>query len=500
MKRSTKLILLLMVAVALGCGYLAVQNFSEKETVETADASYPLLDEAQVVGMSWSNGEETFTLEKQDDAWVLAGEPDFPMNQTVAADMAAAMEGLTATRQLTGVESLEDYGLDAPLFTVTLTLADGSALTVEQGDENALSSQHYVKVSGDDSVYLVSDAPANTFALDREDMMATEALGTVGDLSTIVLKTPTSEQTFRYEPDASDRYVNADTGKLMDTEAVESFAEAAAAIQWTGVVSYTVDDEALIAYGLDEPMTELYITSSGETEDENGDEVYTTYEYSLLLGGFTSQGDEVYAMVKDGSMIYTIAESDANPIFQAVQGSLESNQALAVDWDNLSSMSLMQGSETITVNRRTATAATSDADAQTAETADSDAEATAEAEETADAEAAAEVEETADAEADETADAEADESTDQWQVDGVDVDAEQVTRIIDLLSALETSDIDAPSDASDYLTLAFVEADGATVTMTLQDESADAYAVAGEAKTVPAAAIDEVARLMRHLK
>ena len=472
MKRSTKMILLLMVAVALCCGYLAVQNFAQKETVETADVSYPLLNEQAVTAMTWTDGDETYTLEKQDDVWSLTGNEDFPVDQDAAQDMADELESMTASRQLTGVESLADYGLENPVFTVTVTLEDGSEVTISQGNENSLASQDYVQVSGDDSVYMVSDAPADVFDVSLDDLMTIEDLGTVADISTIVLKTPTTEHTFRFASGATTRYIEEETGKLLDTELVESFAADAAAIEWSSVVSYSATDEELVAYGLDDPVTALYITSTDETEDADGETVNITHEFSLLLGGFTSDSSEVYAMIDGGRMIYTIAEEDANPIFKALQGSLESNLALVVDWDDLTEITLMMGADAVTVSKTSVEAAVE-----------------------VDAEGEAE----ADEESDDTAEAET-EIVDQWQMDGVAVDEELLERAIDLLQTLETSAADEGSAAEDYLTLAFVEADGDTVTLTVQDTGADAYGVSGEAKTVPAATIDEVARLFRHLK
>lgn len=460
MKRSTKMVLLLMVTVALCCGYLAVQNFSQKESVETADTDYPLLNGQAVTAMTWFNGEEFCTLETAGDIWTLAGNADFPVEQDMAQDMADGLEALTADRQLTGVESLSDYGLEEPVFTVTVALADGSEVTISQGNENSLAEQVYVQISGDDTVYMVDDAPADIFDLSMDDLMAVEELGEVADISVIVLKTPTTEHTFRREDGETARYIEAETGKLLDTELVETFASDAAAIQWSGVVSYSATDEELVAYGLDDPVTSLYITSVEETEDADGEPVITTHEFSLLLGGFTSDSSGVYAMIDGGRMIYTIAEADANPIFEALQGSLESDQALAVNWDELTEMTLMMGGDTVTVEK-----------------------------------VSVEVEVVA-----EDSDAEETEIIDQWQIDGAAVDAELMERAIGLLAAMETSDDEESSAAGDYLTLAFVEADGNAVTMTLTDDSADAYGVSGEAKTVPAATIDEVVRLIRHMK
>lgn len=473
MKRSTKMILLLMVVAALACSYLAVQNFSQKETVEAADVEYPLLSGAEVTAISWASGDENISLEQQDGAWTMADDAAFPVDQEKAADMAADIGSLTARRQLTGVESLADYGLDAPLFSVTVSLADGTAATIEQGGDNSLSGQTYVRVSGDDSVYLVDDAPAEILDAARDDLLAMESVPEIGDIMTIELSSHETVRKIRYE--SGDNYVDPDTGKAMDAEAVSTFIDMLTGIQWTGVASYTATAEDKANWLLDDPVAKVVVSSTITEELEDGGVDIQVVEYTLIIGNVTEDNENVYAMIDaDSSMVYTLANADAEAVYDALQGSLESAQVIAVDWGELQQLSLMMGAQTIHVEKVTVEAPTETEN--TAEDGTSDGE-------------------TADGAVVEEAPVE----TEQWQMNGTAVNEQLWNRLTALIDGLEFAEAETVSGADEYLVLAFEAADGSAKTLTLVDESADAYGIANEPKTVPADVIDEIVRILRHL-
>lgn len=480
MKRSGKLILLLLVAVLLCGGYLAVQHFTQKETVETEEVEIALLNaEADdVVELSWALDGETVSLQKTDAGWTMEGDGAFPVDQTTARQLADDMAGLTANRQLTGVETLSDYGLEEPTFAVTVTLADGSWYLISQGSLNALSNDAYVQISGDDSVYVVSDAPADSFDLGLEDLMALEVLPEIGDVMDVHLSTPEKELTVRYQAAGSDAYVDVDTGKQMDADAVNALIDALGAIDWTGCISYAATDEERIACGLDEPTAEVRVTFTSELAGEDGETTLETGEYGLLLGGTSSDDGSVYAATAaDSSMIYTISSDDAQTIYDALDGGLESAKVFSVDWEDVAQVRATVAGEELVIAR----AADEPEAAGTAEAAP-DEEAT---EATADAETAG---------ADEAADTAA-----AWLANGMAVDAEMWARFTEAVDALETTEAESEGEGDVLLTLAIERSDGMIQSAEILDSSADAYALAGEARTLDAAAIDEIVRILRHL-
>lgn len=455
MKRSGKMILLLLVAVALCGGYLAVQHFSQKETVEAEDVQISLLDaEAEdVTGLAWEMDGEAVTLKKEDGVWRMDGDDAFPVDQEKAQQLADSVANLTANRRLTGVETLSDYGLEQPTFAVTVTLAGGDWHLISQGALNALSGDAYVQVSGSDDVYIVSDAPADTFDMGREDLLAMEALPQIADVMQIDLSTPEGTQTLRYVASGTDSYEDAETGRLMDADAVSAFVDALNAINWTGCVSYDAGDDARTRFGLDAPTAEVRVRYTTETDSgaDDGETVAADGEYVLLLGGTSSDDGSVYAATAaDSAMVYTISSADAQTIYDAIDGGLESNRVFFADWDDVTAVRASAGDVQLTIAR-------------------------------------------AEPEADEP-----DESPSGWQVNGQPVDAEIWSRLTDAMDALESAEADAADAGDAILTIEIEQEDGTTQRVTFLD-GLDEYAIRSEPCAVDAARIDEILRILRHL-
>ncbi len=489
MRRSGKMILLLLAAVALCGGYLAVQHFSQKETVEAEDVQIALLDaEAdEVTGLSWALDGETVSLQKADGRWTLDGDPDFPVDQEAARKLAEAVAGLTASRQLTGVETLADYGLEEPTFAVTVTLADGEWRLISQGALNALSGDAYVQVSGDDSVYIASDAPADAFDMTRSDLLAMEALPEIGDAMRIELTSPERGLALRCRSAGSGNYVDEATDRAMDGDAVEALIEALNAIDWTGCVSYAATDAERTQFGLDEPTARVRVSFSTERESggDDGETTVESGEYALLLGGTSSDDGSVYAATAvDSPMIYTIGSEDARQIYDALDGGLESAKVFSADWDDVAEIRVRTGDGEMRIER----------DAASPDGANEQAETTAEPEATVEDTAEAEPESTEQPESTEVPEAQS-----AWLLDGQRVDAELWTRFTEAIDALESTAADEEGAGDALLSVEIELADGAVQSAEFLDSGADAYAIRGEAKAVDAAEIDALLRVLRHL-
>lgn len=464
MKRSGKMILLLLVAVALCGGYLAVQNLAQKEVVEAEDVQIKLLaaEADEVTGMSWALDGETVSLEKADGQWVLDGEPDFPVNQEAAQKLAQAVADLTANRQLTGVETLSDYGLEEPTFAVTVTMADGEWRLISQGERNALSGDAYVQISGDESVYIVSDAPADAFDVTRSDLLAMETLPEIGDVMRIELTSPERALSLRYRSAGSGNYVDEATDRAMDDDAVEALIETLKSIEWTGCISYAASDEERMQFGLDEPTAQVKVSFSTEQEsgEDDGETVLESGEYSLLLGGTSSDGGSVYAAAAaDSGMVYTVSSEDAQKIYDALDGGLESARVFSVDWDDVAQIRVSVGDSQLLIERGAQDEAQPEA----------------------------------------TEEPEATEAQSEWQIGGQSVDAELWTRFTEAIDALEGAATEVEGAGDALLSVEIELSDGAVQSAEFLDTDADAYAIRGEAKSVEAAKIDEILRILRHL-
>ena len=79
--------------------------------------------------------------------------------------MRTALMALNAKRSL-APQAGEDYGLDSPQLTVTVTAA-GQSTTLTFGAENPVTGDLYAQKAGDDAIYTVSGNKAACFQLDK---------------------------------------------------------------------------------------------------------------------------------------------------------------------------------------------------------------------------------------------------------------------------------------------------------------------------------------------
>ena len=148
MKRGSKLLLLCGALVVLGASYVAVRQLAVdpdelEETISLAGPSSPQ-------SLTWTDDSGTLTLNHGESGWSYADDSAFPLDQTVPEDMTAALSAAAATRQIDTPESLEDYGLDAPVLTITAQDEDGTEYSYAFGDVNELTGEYYLLYNGEE--------------------------------------------------------------------------------------------------------------------------------------------------------------------------------------------------------------------------------------------------------------------------------------------------------------------------------------------------------------
>ena len=79
--------------------------------------------------------------------------------------------GVAAPAVVEAPEDLSQYGLEEPFRTITAVLSDGTQVVIYAGNKSDLLSEYYIKVEGDDNVYLVSSNIVTDFDKDPEDFI-----------------------------------------------------------------------------------------------------------------------------------------------------------------------------------------------------------------------------------------------------------------------------------------------------------------------------------------
>ena len=168
-KRRT-LGLLVALAALLGAALWAVTQSnaaSQAASSAAAEGSISLLalSSQDLESIQYTYQGQTFTLQYDSGSWTLAQDPDYHLDASACNTMVTALSTLKAKRQLTP-QAGEDYGLENPELTVTVTAA-GETATFLFGAQNGVTGDQYLCREGEQTLYTVSGSKSACFALDK---------------------------------------------------------------------------------------------------------------------------------------------------------------------------------------------------------------------------------------------------------------------------------------------------------------------------------------------
>lgn len=323
MKRSRKMLLLLAVLAVFAGGYAAVSRIGSQKTTQVSEqtGSFALLDTQAdgITAVSWTDGEETVAFERRDGAWVKTGDEGFPVNQDALDALAGRAAALTATRELTDVSERGDYGLNEPVFTLTVTVDGGGTIAIAQGDETPFEDGYYVSVTGRDAIYTVSDPLEDDFLLTLGE---TAQMESIPEADTVMRVTVGAAVDAIYD-EAGASWHDARTGESLDGTETRSLVSDVKALSWSALVSASASDGELSEWGLDEESATVVTLYDGDGPVR-----------TLLLGGEDSGGDR-YARLPDSRMVYTLEGSDVDDILTASIDTLWQKYPVTLEFDEL---------------------------------------------------------------------------------------------------------------------------------------------------------------------
>lgn len=171
MKKKQMVILVALLAVlAAAYGLLSFSNKKAQEEEESKTVQVTDLGEIKAFSYAAPEQEELH-FKKNSSGWVCTNDKSVSLNQTYPDNIADTFSSLTATRKLEDIDSLEDYGLEDPAYTVTLTPENGEKTVVKIG--NQTGEEYYLQVKGEEQVvYTVASSVAGTLDYSLEDMEA----------------------------------------------------------------------------------------------------------------------------------------------------------------------------------------------------------------------------------------------------------------------------------------------------------------------------------------
>ena len=353
--------MLLAVFAAVSITAVLVSRHEEKvERIKNSGETILSIPTDTVTALSWTNEEGTFSFTK-DEIWTYDEDSAFPVDEEKIDELLAQLEDFAAAFVIDDVEDYEQYGLDEPVCTISITVGEES-YTVELGDFSKMDEQRYISI-GDGKAYLVSHDPLDEFDAVLQDMILDDTIPEF-DTAKQIAFTGTENYTITYDEDgtsicADDVYFT--DGKPLDTDNVNEWLTALMGLGLTDYVSYNVTDEELQTFGLDE--SDLTITLDYSNSDEDGTETdfgtlvlhlsqnpeeLAAYEKALANEEDKLPDVTCYARVGDSQIVYSITQTEFDKLTAVFYDTLRHQKLFTADFDTVTSMDVTLEGETYT--------------------------------------------------------------------------------------------------------------------------------------------------------
>ena len=363
MNRSKKLYILLGVLVVACVATFAVMQMEErKEQIKETGEIILELPTESLETLSWEYNEETLAFHK-DETWIYDEDENFPVSEEKVNELLEQFQSFGAAFIIEDVEDFGQYGLDAPVCTISLSTAE-QTYKVKLGDYSKMDSQRYISI-GDGNVYLVKHDPLDKYDAVLSDMIDHDEIPSFDHVTKIQFA-GAETYSITYQEDSTDSYSTDDvyfaqrSGKNLplDTSKVDSYLRSITNLNPVNYVSYNVTDEELQTYGLDAP--ELTITVDYTSEGEDGEETADTFvlyvspdpeDVKTAEEVETGEETEISAYIRAGEspIIYKVSSSSYKKLAAASYNDLRHPEVIWADFSDIQQIdiSLEGGSYTL---------------------------------------------------------------------------------------------------------------------------------------------------------
>ena len=254
----------------------AVEKPVKKVTVKISPDEEKKDEDGNVLVVA-RKGEEFEISPNEEEEMVVQLYKDLPVNTYLVESLTDSLAAISATKKVADkAENPADYGLDTPAVTATVVYHDDTEVTVELGNETPLKEGFYFRISGDETVYLVSTSFGNTLlkeslsyignilyskpSVNADDSNGSAILrdmelsGRVRGENKFAFRATTNADTAEYTAYA-DYIMTFPYARSTNAQTVSDLASAAASLSATKAVLAYPTAEDLAAYGLDDPYS-----------------------------------------------------------------------------------------------------------------------------------------------------------------------------------------------------------------------------------------------------
>jgi len=361
MGKAKRLYALLAVLLVICIAAFAVSRREEqKEQIKNSGEIILEIPTDSVTALSWTNESGTFSFTK-DESWVYDEDNAFPVDEDKISDLLSQFNAFAAAFTIEDVEDYGQYGLDAPVCTISITTEE-QTYTVKLGDFSKMDEQRYVSI-GDGKAYLALQDPKESFDAALADMIRDDTIPEFDQAEEITFSGSENYTITRDEEAksicAKDVYFTG--GKPLDTDNVKSLVSSIQSLSLTDFASYNVSDTELEDFGLTSP--DLTIGIAYSTLDEDGQKVDSgefqlalsrnAEEYAAYLEAVDKDEEELpdvscYARLDDSQIVYQISQNDYETLTAVSYDTLRHQKLFTGDFDTVTSIDAAVDGETYT--------------------------------------------------------------------------------------------------------------------------------------------------------
>ena len=201
--KTKNLIILAAVVIAVLAYILLFERHrpTSDEATKAAEKVLRDFDRDEVAGIVIERAGSRVRLEKLGEKWRLREPLDFPADDSLVSSTLGSVANLTADRRLAAGEvEPAEYGLEEPMATLTLRMADGGERVIAVGDELPLGSKRALRVDDGAEIviasgWFVSDDHLGSLISDLRSMRIEEFLDDDSDPGELGLDLPEYEIT-----------------------------------------------------------------------------------------------------------------------------------------------------------------------------------------------------------------------------------------------------------------------------------------------------------------
>lgn len=167
------ILLLCIVAYFLATRYAKQQEQRDKDSETQGQVNLTVIDPDDVDAFSYIVDGTTYSYTKNKDTWTCENDTSLKMDADSIATLLGNLKKITAAEAIDDYDSIADYGLDQPQNTITVTCGNETT-TIDIGDYNEMLQEYYIKISGDDKIYLADSTLKDAFSKKPDTMVQQE--------------------------------------------------------------------------------------------------------------------------------------------------------------------------------------------------------------------------------------------------------------------------------------------------------------------------------------